>query len=604
MNKRKLQNPLVLIAIIIFGFIPNQRANAQAASSYQFTALSGTYTNLTGGTPFASVQADDVCPAATIPLGFTFNFCGIDYTTIRAGSNGYLTFTTGGGQTLTNDISTFGTIKPALMWLWDDLDGASAGAASYTTTGTAPNRIFIFQYRNWEWNFGTNAATISCQIRLYESTNIIEYIYNQEAAAASNASASIGIVDGQATPTYLSLNNSSTNPTASSTTFTTNISTKPASGQIYRFKPVPPIDIKIDSVATSQNFCSNASVPISIAISNLGTATINNIVFDWSVDGVAQPQVSYTPPAPITNFATAPNNTAVVVLGDVFFSDNTPKVIKAWVVQANSLPDAVNTNDTVTKSKGPALTGVIVNIAPQDAVICGGTEITLDAGTHPKNPVYIWANGHISQTIQVSSAGSYSVKVQNTDGCFDYDTVNVSSYPNPEVSTIALVDNMNGSYTFNAVGAQNVTSYVWDFGDGQTTPGTGLPAPVNHSYVVAGDYTVTLTIRNNAECGDITVTEVMHANGIPTGINEMDKIKGAFTVYPNPSKSLVVVSGKDGVKIESVSLMNIVGQQVFRQDHVNAGSFQFNTTELAVGIYNIVIDADKGKVIKKLEVIR
>jgi len=46
----------------------------------------------------------------------------------------------------------------------------------------------------------------------------------------------------------------------------------------------------------------------------------------------------------------------------------------------------------------------------------------------------------------------------------------------------------------------NVTSYTWDFGDGQTTNGAGL-AVVTNTYSSAGGYTVSLTVTNDASEG-------------------------------------------------------------------------------------------------------
>ena len=45
-------------------------------------------------------------------------------------------------------------------------------------------------------------------------------------------------------------------------------------------------------------------------------------------------------------------------------------------------------------------------------------------------------------------------------------------------------------------------------------------------------------------------------------------------------------------------------QQVFKADNINGTKFQFSIANLAIGIYNIVIDTNKGKVVKKLEVMR
>ena len=127
---------------------------AQVAS-YSFTATTGTYTELSGtATPLALVQADSyMSPAQTIP--FTFTYDGVGYTQFKRSSNGVISFNMAGTSNLTsNDFSTANaTSRPIIAPLWDDLDGRSTGSyASYEVSGTAPNRVFTIEWRNWEWN--------------------------------------------------------------------------------------------------------------------------------------------------------------------------------------------------------------------------------------------------------------------------------------------------------------------------------------------------------------------------------------------------------------------------------------------------------------------
>src|SRR5690606_7620490 len=154
---------LIFLLLFITGLGSN--LHAQNASQYTFTALSGTFVEITG-TAFTPAQADDALSATTIPIGFTFNYCGANYTTIRAGSNGYMALLASSGQIAGNTQANLNTIKPALMWLWDDLDG-NTGTAVYTTTGTAPNRVFTFQYKNWEWNWNAVGPNITVQVKIF-----------------------------------------------------------------------------------------------------------------------------------------------------------------------------------------------------------------------------------------------------------------------------------------------------------------------------------------------------------------------------------------------------------------------------------------------------
>src|SRR5690606_28988177 len=204
---------------------------------YLFSTGTGTYTSLTSGTSVSAIQADDAYTGG-VNIGFTFNYCGTNYTTASVSSNGWFTFGSPTGSTLTNTTGNIAsTGNTSLFPVWDDLDGA-VGTASYITTGTAPNRVFTFEWKNWQWNYGASGSTISFQVKLFETTNVIQFIYQQESGAINSPSATIGMATSQTD--YLVLDNSSTAPAASSSAFTLNIASKPATGQIYIFSPPLP----------------------------------------------------------------------------------------------------------------------------------------------------------------------------------------------------------------------------------------------------------------------------------------------------------------------------------------------------------------------------
>ena len=261
-KKNKLLRCLLGSVLLLCGW---QQSYAQSASSYSHTAVAGTFTEIAGGTNVTSILDDDAQSAA-ITLPFTFNFCGINYTSVKANSNGWITFGNGTSDMSImreNNTTNLNTLKPLLMPLWDDNDGIS-GAAMYLVTGAAPNRVFTFQFKNWEW-YWNGSVNISYQVKLYETTNVIEYVYRQETNAGSPGGSSgctIGIADGAATPTYLTLNNSTATPTASSTTFTTSITSRPATGQIYRFTPPVPC-----TAATAPAVTGTTALPTAICLS-------------------------------------------------------------------------------------------------------------------------------------------------------------------------------------------------------------------------------------------------------------------------------------------------------------------------------------------------
>src|ERR1043165_2332607 len=166
----------VIVLMTSFGY-------AQTASQYTFSTATTTYTNNTGGSNM-SILGDDIMDATAYNIGFNFTFAGVPYSQFRVNSNGWLTFGTG---TTTSDMrintqTGMGTFTPALMPLYDDLEGP-VGTATYVTTGTAPNRVLTVEWRNWEWYYTVTAPSLSFQIKLYETTNVIEFVYRQEAQA-------------------------------------------------------------------------------------------------------------------------------------------------------------------------------------------------------------------------------------------------------------------------------------------------------------------------------------------------------------------------------------------------------------------------------------
>ncbi len=353
---------------------------------------------------------------------------------------------------------------------------------------------------------------------------------------------------------------------------------------------------------TNQYTCATSDT-ISARIKNMGTATINTVDIQWSVDGVLQTPVTYNT-TPISNVTTAPNNRVTVPLGDVFFPDGNPRSIKAWTYQPNGLADEVPLNDSVTQPITAGLPGVIVHISPRDTTICQGTTITLDAGSFPNNPIYIWSNGNITQTLTTGQPGQYSVKVQNTMGCFDRDTISVSVHPNPLVNSIAIIDNGGNTFTFNAIGAQHIGNWAWDFDDG-TAPATGTGLPVLqqvHHFTAAGEYNVKLTLSN--DCNEIVTTRLVKIDAPPTGIDNLSELQKELRLYPNPGKGVVTVSSYNGsLKLNEVAVYNLMGQLVY-QSAIKSGKHELDVSSMAAGIYNVIIATDKGKVTKKLEVVK
>ncbi|MDR7212675.1 LamG-like jellyroll fold domain-containing protein [Flavobacterium piscis] len=293
----------------IYRFTPPAAAGLEA-SNYCFSASATTYSSLLSATnvPGLGATADDgLSNIVTMP--FSFNFGGAYYSNVRVSSNGWLTFASPSptaAQSYNNNATNANIIKPILFPLWDDL--RCTVVPKYTTSGTAPNRVFKVEWSRQKWQYNSSDDVISFQVWLYEQSNVIEYIYKPGTAPIVNALASIGIYD--AGGKYLTLNNAGTSPTASSSTFTFNINTKAADGQLYRFSPPPIISypanafIAIGKVGATQtgltggtysatpsglSFVSTATGEVDLTASAGGTYTIT-----YSVAGCANATTEMT----------------------------------------------------------------------------------------------------------------------------------------------------------------------------------------------------------------------------------------------------------------------------------------------------------------------
>ncbi|PQJ09536.1 hypothetical protein CJD36_020065 [Flavipsychrobacter stenotrophus] len=267
-----------LLALVFTLILFCSVTQGQTAASYAFFATSGSFASISGtGTAATGTYNDDITQT-TIPIGFSFTFCGTSYNQLSVCSNGFLS--------LANSTSTANTNSAAnvagagfLMPYWDDLYGNNS-TAYYQTTGAFPNRVFTFEYKNWTlYNlllalfFGVGSGNENMQVKLYESTNVIEFWYGSSTFGTANTpSATIGIANS--TTDFQTLPNVSASPVPSSATFTTSLNSSPATNQIYRWSPGCTITA---SAANNGPICSGNTLSLTGTIFT-GTAT----TFSWA----------------------------------------------------------------------------------------------------------------------------------------------------------------------------------------------------------------------------------------------------------------------------------------------------------------------------------
>lgn len=246
---RKLRLTFLALAIgigISQAQLSTYNFSATTGGAAAFVPISGGTTPSFSGTQFDAGPGNDEGYANNLPIGFTFRYLGTNYTTIGMCSNGFAylgsanfsTTSTFYTNSLTSGVTGATGARPYLAPLWTDLATSSVSNMKYVTTGVAPTRVFTMEWINMNWDYSASTAGISFQLKLYETSNIIEFVYRQEAGALVNDGASIGLTAAATgSGNFSSVSASTANPTVSTTTETNSIVTKPATGQIYRWDP-------------------------------------------------------------------------------------------------------------------------------------------------------------------------------------------------------------------------------------------------------------------------------------------------------------------------------------------------------------------------------
>jgi len=129
---------------------------------------------------------------------------------------------------------------------------------------------------------------------------------------------------------------------------------------------------------------------------------------------------------------------------------------------------------------------VIVNDNPVAGItgeltICEDESTTLTASGGGS---YLWSTTEMTESISVSTAGTYSVTVTNAENCTDVAEVDVVVNPLPTASIAGELTICEGDNT--TLTASGGTSYLWSPG-GETTASIDVTAAGNYSVVVTDD---------------------------------------------------------------------------------------------------------------------
>ena len=264
-----------------------------------------------------------------------------------------------------------------------------------------------------------------------------------------------------------------------------------------------------------------------------------------------------------------------------------------FVANAEQAFESVRTRATVRIAANPQIR---LNNATK---ICQGEKVTLTAG---RGTSYLWSTGATSQSITVSTAGSYSVNVKSTNPACEAtsETINISILPleakfSANFTTFEFKDNTEITFTDQST---NAISWFWEFGNGLTS------REQNPKFMFSrfGDYTVKLTVTSLAGCS-ATATKTISITGIADEI-----FASQIQLYPNPAENQVnlaienEIMGKISVKILNM-LGTVLAEETFDKTE-NKIHKSITSNYLPAGVYLLYVQNGKTTAIKKLVIAR
>lgn len=209
-----------------------------------------------------------------------------------------------------------------------------------------------------------------------------------------------------------------------------------------------------------------------------------------------------------------------------------------------------------------------------NVAICQGETQSMNAPTGFAN--YEWSKGGNSQSINATTAGNYSVKVENSDGYWSEwsDTTVLTVNTTPPTPTISQS---------GAVLTSSATSGNQWYLDGAAISGA---TNQTHTALVDGNYKVEVTNSSNcsAESSELSVTHT------PTSLLERSN---AFKIIPNPANDRIQIISNE--QLRSVQILNVQGQLI-----KEANTRLIDINELSKGVYFLNVQFENSSSTTKL----
>ncbi|MFN4083232.1 MAG: T9SS type A sorting domain-containing protein [Bacteroidia bacterium] len=464
------------IASYVFSTNTNASLNRSFGSLIDDINMASGTTILIGGS-----QASQ--SSSTVPIGFDFWSNGQRFTTFMVTSNGWVSFginsspaitwltNMGSGVRLAPFLGPLTSTSPVIATI-----GTSAiGRVHYKTIGAAPSRICVIEFLRMAINTTVVDDTNTFQVRIYEQTGAIEYVYGRmKVTDGAPINYNIGIQFP--TTAFQSVNTSNntssttvntTNSVSLNNTFITNLhGVTPGNQRMYRWQapqPSTPTNLTFSNITNSSITLNWTDVIDELGYS-VYASTDGGITYNWVTNtstNITSAVVTNLPANTLIHFKVharrevlgeALDGSTTTLAGSVISSIKDGNWNDPTVWNTNTVPTSfdsvlVSTGDTVIIN---ALNLNALNLVVNGTVLFGTSSSSLSIqGNLVINNTGIFSAGTGNSTHNLSLGGSTTSNISANlinNGIFDLFTT--ASVNTTFFGTLNAVINGNGTFEF------------------------------------------------------------------------------------------------------------------------------------------------------------
>ncbi|QTN32008.1 DUF5011 domain-containing protein [Akkermansiaceae bacterium] len=407
-----------------------------------------------------------------MPIGFTFTYGGVGYTTCQMSTNGVLFFTNPTSQ-FSNTALTSITNSQGIYPLWDDLYVGPSGnpipsTAVYATTGAPGSRIFVMQWTNW-YSFGESFEVGTFNVVLYEGSNKIDIYYRNMLGASAQrgygASATIGLVSSGGYVNQYSLNS----PVATE-------------GRLLTYTPAAggntPYSLSVQDVTPATAAAiptyflfavTNPKQPLNLS-ANPGSPNATSATLTWSLGNNGVDPSNFT-----IRYSTSPSmagfieTSAIAAPGQPYvLTGLTQGVTYYWqVVSRNATNYSTSTTSTFVQTPNTPPVAFAGSFTTQLDTSYSGTLVATDADNSPPSSGLIYSittpPAHGSAVITNSATGAFTyTPTTGVSGAtsFGFRAFDGTAFSNEAFISLNVISNLPPVVTLNGPSSVTLECFV------------------------------------------------------------------------------------------------------------------------------------------------